>query len=53
MLVAVVVALPALAIGAFAGIALRRHLDPARFRRLVLGLLVVAGVSTLVSAAWR
>ena len=53
VLVAVAVALPALALGARAGIAVRGHLDPARFRRLVLGLLVVAGVSTLVSAALR
>ncbi len=45
VLVAVAVSLPALAVGARAGIALRRHLDAQRFRRLVLVLLTVAGVS--------
>ncbi len=39
VLIAVAVALPALAVGARAGIALRRHLDARRFRRLVLTLL--------------
>jgi len=47
---AVVVALPGLAAGAAGGIALRRHLDAVRFRRLVLTLLTVAGVTTLASA---
>ena len=51
VLVAVAVSLPALAIGARTGIALRRHLDARRFRRLVLTLLTVAGVSALVAAA--
>jgi uncharacterized membrane protein YfcA len=51
VLVAVAVSLPALAIGARIGIALRRHLDARRFRRLVLILLTVAGVSALVAAA--
>ena len=51
VLIAVAVALPALAVGARAGIALRRHLDARRFRRLVLTLLTVAGISALVAAA--
>ncbi len=51
--VAVGVALPALASGAAIGVALRRHLDPRRFRRLVLALLTVAGVSAIVSAITR
>lgn len=50
VLVAIAASLPGLVIGAVAGIALRRHLDPPRFRRLVLVLLTVAGVSVLVSA---
>jgi uncharacterized protein len=51
VLIAVAVALPALALGARTGIALRRHLDAHRFRRLVLTLLTVAGCSALVAAA--
>ena len=38
------------ALGAAAGIALRRHLDARRFRRLVLALLTVAGISALAAA---
>jgi uncharacterized membrane protein YfcA len=51
VLQAVAVALPGLAIGAVAGIELRRHLDARRFRTLVLVLLTVAGGSAIVSAA--
>ncbi len=51
VLLAVAVALPALALGAVAGIELRRHLDARRFRTLVLVLLTVAGGSAIVSAA--
>ena len=47
---AIAVALPALALGAATGISLRRHLDARRFRRLVLSLLTVAGISALVAA---
>jgi uncharacterized membrane protein YfcA len=50
VLAVVAASLPGLALGAVVGIALRRHLDPRRFRALVLVLLVVAGGSTLVSA---
>ena len=50
VLLTVVASLPGLAVGAVIGIAMRRHLDPRRFRALVLVLLVVAGTSTLVSA---
>ena len=50
VLVTVAVSVPGLALGAAVGIALRRHLDPRRFRALVLVLLTVAGVSTLVTA---
>ncbi len=50
VLAVVAASLPGLALGAVIGIALRRHLDPRRFRALVLVLLVVAGLSTLVSA---
>jgi uncharacterized membrane protein YfcA len=50
VLAVVAASLPGLALGAVVGIALRRHLDPRRFRVLVLVLLAVAGVSTLVSA---
>jgi uncharacterized protein len=49
-LIAIAAALPGVAIGAAAGIALRRHLDVAHFRRLVLVLLVVAAVSAIASA---
>ncbi len=51
VLVTVAASVPGLAVGAVAGIAVRRHLDPRRFRVLVLVLLGVAAVSTLVSAA--
>ena len=47
---AIVAALPGLALGAATGIALRRHLDARRFRRLVLTLLTIAGVSVLAAA---
>jgi uncharacterized membrane protein YfcA len=49
-LAAIAVALPGLVVGAVAGLWLRRHLDRVRFRRLVLGLLTVAGVSAVISA---
>jgi hypothetical protein len=49
-LIAIAAAFPGVAIGAAAGIALRRHLDVAHFRRLVLVLLVVAAISAIVSA---
>jgi uncharacterized protein len=52
-LVAIAVAAPGVAAGAAAGLALRRHLDAARFRRLVLVLLVVAGITAIVSALTR
>ena len=47
---AILVSVPGLAVGAAVGISLRGHLDPARFRVLVLGLLCAAAASTLVSA---
>lgn len=47
---AIAVALPGLAAGALCGLWLRRHLDPTRFRRLVLALLTAAGISAVVSA---
>ena len=47
---AIVASLPGLAVGALAGMALRGHLDPRRFRILVLVLLSAAGASTLLSA---
>ena len=50
ILVAIAVALPGLGLGAAAGISLRRHLDARRFRRLVLTLLTVAGISALAAA---
>ncbi len=50
VLAAIAVGLPGLALGAIAGTALRRHLDPPRFRRLVLVLLTVAGLSALLAA---
>jgi uncharacterized membrane protein YfcA len=50
VLITVAATLPGLALGAAIGIAIRRRLDPRRFRALVLVLLAVAGVSTLVSA---
>ena len=49
-LAAIAVAMPGVAVGAAVGIALRRHLDAVRFRRLVLVLLVVAGISAIVSS---
>ena len=53
ILVAIAVSLPGLAIGAVVGISLRRHLNGERFRRLVLVVLVVAGVSAIASAVVR
>jgi len=50
VLLAIVVALPGLALGAVVGIAMRRHLDAVRFRRLVLVLLTVAGISAVTAA---
>ena len=50
IVLAIAVALPGLGVGAAAGISLRRHLDARRFRRLVLTLLTIAGVSALVAA---
>lgn len=50
VVVTVAAALPGLALGAAAGLAVRRHLDPRRFRALVLVLLTVAGTSALASA---
>jgi uncharacterized protein len=49
-LIAIAVALPGVAVGAAAGIGIRRRVDAARFRRLALALLVVAGVSSIVAA---
>jgi uncharacterized membrane protein YfcA len=53
VVVAFLVALPALAAGAAIGVALRRHLDAERFRTLVLILLTVAGISAIASALAR
>jgi len=53
IVVAIAVSLPGLAIGAMIGISLRRHLDAERFRRLVLAVLVVAGVSAITTALAR
>ena len=50
VLAAIAVGLPGLALGAFAGQLSARHLDPPRFRCLVLVLLTVAGLSTLLAA---
>lgn len=50
VLQAVGAALPGLALGAAAGLVIRRHLDARRFRTLVLVLLAVAGVSALGGA---
>ena len=47
---AVAVALPALLVGAIVGVRLRSRLDPARFRRTVMVLLVLAAVSAIGSA---
>jgi uncharacterized protein len=52
-LTAIAVALPGVAVGAAAGIWLRRYLSPARFRGVVLVLLLVAGVTAIVSALTR
>jgi uncharacterized membrane protein YfcA len=49
-LTAIAVALPGVALGAAAGIGLRRYLSPVRFRGFVLVLLVIAGVTAIVSA---
>lgn len=49
-LAAVGASLPGLALGAAAGLYLRRHLDARRFRRLVLGLLTAAGISAIAAA---
>jgi uncharacterized protein len=49
-LIAIAVAFPGVAVGAAVGIRLRRRVDPERFRRLALALLVVAGVSSIVAA---
>jgi uncharacterized membrane protein YfcA len=53
VLIAIAASLPGLAVGASIGIALRRHLDAERFRRLVLVVLVVAGVSSIATALLR
>lgn len=50
VLTAIVASLPGLAIGAAAGIALRRHLHGDRFRRLVLAVLVAAAISTITTS---
>ena len=50
VLAAIAVSLPGLALGAVVGISLRRHLDPPRFRRLVLTLLTIAGISAIAAA---
>lgn len=47
---AAIVALPAWAVGQFLGWPVRQHVDGERFRRLVLALLVAAGVSAIVFA---
>jgi hypothetical protein len=52
-LTAIAVALPGVAVGAAAGIGLRRYLSPARFRGVVLVLLVIAGVTAILSALAR
>lgn len=46
----VVASVPGLAAGAAVGVWLRRYLDPVRFRRLVLAVLVVAAISTIVTS---
>lgn len=50
---ALLAAVPALVVGAFAGFALQRHLHPERFRKAVTVLLVVAGISALASGFAR
>lgn len=47
---AVAVSLPGLALGAAAGVSARRWLHPARFRRLVIAILVIAGVAAIGNA---
>jgi len=49
-LVAAAVAIPALVCGQLLGFPIRRHIHGERFRRLVLGLLVVAALSAILSA---
>ena len=49
-LVAAAVAVPALVLGQLLGFPLRRHIHGERFRWLVLGLLVVAALSAILSA---
>ena len=49
-LVLAAIAVPVMLCGQWAGLPLRRHFDPERFRRLVLGLLCVAAISTIVAA---
>ena len=53
VLAAVAASLPGLALGAAAGLVMRRHLDARRFRLLVLTLLTVAGISALAKADRR
>ena len=53
VLIAIAASMPGLAVGASIGISLRRHLDAERFRRLVLVVLVVAGVSSIATALLR
>lgn len=51
VLAAVVVSIPGQAVGAAVGLRLRRHLDPRRFRIMVLTLLTVAAVTVILSSA--
>jgi uncharacterized membrane protein YfcA len=53
ILVASLVAVPGLLFGALVGIRVREHLDPVRFRRVVMALLVAAAVTSLAAAAAR
>lgn len=48
-----VLALPALAIGVWCGFRLYGRLDDAAFRRIILLLLLVAGISLIVPTSWR
>lgn len=50
VLAAVSASLPGLAVGAMGGLWLRRFLDPVRFRRVVLVVLIVAAASTITSS---
>ena len=52
-LTAIAAALPGVVVGGAAGLALRRHVDAVRFRRLVVVLLVAAGISAIASARPR